>query len=302
MAKKFYTIMIVPHATARFRRIRVSRNLVVSGGVFLSVLMVAGLTFPHFLLKTARLSRSVEKMSQENSDLKKANERIDASLTDLRSKLADIETKAAKFALMVGVDDGQTPQLASAAGGGSFPDLKTIEPRQAQTLIEGEIETLRERSGALEDSFRTLDTAFQKQALLLSSTPSIYPVRGLLGNGFGWRRDPFTGMRDFHQGLDIVTPIGTRVIAPADGIVTRVGPAGGFGLSVFISHGYGIVTRYGHLSSTVAKVGQRVRRGDVIAMTGSTGRSTGPHLHYEVLVHQKNVDPLRYILEESNVF
>jgi len=117
MAKKFYTIMIVPHATARFRRIRVSRNLVVSGGVFLSVLMVAGLTFPHFLLKTARLSRSVEKMSQENSDLKKANERIDASLTDLRSKLADIETKAAKFALMVGVDDGQTPQLASAAGG-----------------------------------------------------------------------------------------------------------------------------------------------------------------------------------------
>jgi murein DD-endopeptidase MepM/ murein hydrolase activator NlpD len=84
--------------------------------------------------------------------------------------------------------------------------------------------------------------------------------------------------------------------------VTRVGPAGGFGLSVFISHGYGIVTRYGHLSSTVAKVGQRVRRGEVIAVTGSTGRSTGPHLHYEVLVHQKNVDPLRYILEESKVF
>src|SRR5437867_3844571 len=119
MAKKFYTIMIVPHATARFRRIRVSRNLVVSGGVFLSVLMTAGLTFPHFLLKTVRLSASVERMSRENSDLKKANEKIDASLTDLRAKLADIETKAAKFALMVGVDDAQSTLLASAAGGGS---------------------------------------------------------------------------------------------------------------------------------------------------------------------------------------
>jgi murein DD-endopeptidase MepM/ murein hydrolase activator NlpD len=193
--------------------------------------------------------------------------------------------------------------LASVgAGGGSFPDLRTLEPQQAETLIEGEIKTLRERSGALQDTFRILDTAFQKQALLLASTPSIYPVRGLLGNGFGWRRDPFTGMRDFHQGLDIVAPVGTRVVAPADGIVTRVGPSGGFGVSIFVSHGYGVVTRYGHLSSTIARVGQRVRRGDVIATIGSTGRSTGPHLHYEVLVYQKNVDPLRYILEESKAF
>jgi murein DD-endopeptidase MepM/ murein hydrolase activator NlpD len=302
MAKKFYTIMIVPHATAKFRRVRVSRNLLVAGGTFLSILMTAGLMFPHFLLKTARLRASVEQMSRENADLRKANEKFDTSLSDLRTRLSEIETKAAKFALMVGVEDTVTPQFASAAGGGSLPDLKGLEPGQAETLIEGQIQTLRERSGALQDSFRTLDTAFQRQALLLSSTPSIYPVRGLLGNGFGWRRDPFTGMRDFHQGLDIVTPIGTRVVAPADGIVTRVGPAGGFGLSVFIAHGYGVVTRYGHLSSTVAKVGQRVKRGDVIAMTGSTGRSTGPHLHYEVLVHQKNVDPLRYIIEESKVF
>ena len=299
MAKKFYTIMIVPHATAKFRRIRVSRNLLIVGGVFLSLLVVAGLMFPHFLLKTARLRASVAQMQQENIDLKKANEKFDTSLSDLRGKLSEIETKAAKFALMVGVEDIGSQQLA--AGGSSF-DLKGMPSPQAQTLIEGEIRTLRERSGNLQDSFRVLDTAFQKQALLLSSTPSIYPVRGLLGNGFGWRRDPFTGMRDFHQGLDIVAPLGTKVVAPADGIVTRVGPAGGFGLSVFLSHGYGIVTRYGHLSSTSARVGQRVKRGDVIAMTGSTGRSTGPHLHYEVLVHQKSVDPVKYILEESKVF
>jgi murein DD-endopeptidase MepM/ murein hydrolase activator NlpD len=303
MAKKFYTIMIVPHATARFRRIRVSRNLLIGGGALLGVLLVAGLMFPHYLIKAARLNANIAEMTRENQELKRANEKFDASLTDLRAKMAEIEGKATKFAMMVGVEDAAPPALtANAAGGGSFPDLKTVGGKQAETLIEGEINTLKERSGVLEDSFRVLDTAFQKQALLLSSTPSIYPVRGLLGNGFGWRRDPFTGMRDFHQGLDIVAPIGTKVVAPADGIVTRVGQAGGFGLSVFVSHGYGVVTRYGHLSSATVKVGQRVRRGDPIATTGSTGRSTGPHLHYEVLVHQKTVDPLVYILEESKVF
>ena len=299
MAKKFYTIMIVPHATARFRRIRVSKNLLIAAGSFLGLILVAGLMFPHFLFKTARLAKAVRTMTAENSELRKANEKFDASLADLRGKMAEIETKAAKFALMVGVEDVATQQLA--AGGSSF-DLGGLQPRHTQAIIDGEIRTLRERSGALQDSFRVIDTAFQKQALLLSSTPSIYPVRGLLGNGFGWRRDPFTGMRDFHQGLDIVAPLGTSVVAPADGIVTRVGPSGGFGLSVFISHGFGVVTRYGHLSSTTVRVGQRVKRGDPIAGTGSTGRSTGPHLHYEVLVHQKSVDPVRYILEESKTF
>lgn len=303
MAKKFYTIMIVPHATARFRRIRVSKNLLFGGAALLGVLLLAGLLFPHYLIKAARLNAHIAEMTRENQELKRANEKFDASLTDLRSKMAEIEGKATKFAMMVGVEGAAPPPLAAnAAGGGSFPDLSTVGGRQAETLIEGEINTLKERSGVLEDSFRVLDTAFQKQALLLSSTPSIYPVRGLLGNGFGWRRDPFTSMRDFHQGLDIVAPNGTRVVAPADGIVTRVGQAGGFGLSVFVSHGYGVVTRYGHLSSATVKVGQRVRRGDPIATTGSSGRSTGPHLHYEVVVHQKTVDPLLYILEESKVF
>jgi murein DD-endopeptidase MepM/ murein hydrolase activator NlpD len=109
-------------------------------------------------------------------------------------------------------------------------------------------------------------------------------------------------MRDFHQGLDLVAPHGTKIVAPADGIVTRVGPAGGFGQSVFIAHGYGIVTRYGHMSGFNVRTGQRVKRGEVIGFVGSTGRSTGPHLHYELLVHQRNVDPVRYILEEYRSF
>jgi murein DD-endopeptidase MepM/ murein hydrolase activator NlpD len=300
MGKKFYTIMIVPHAAAKFRRLKVSKNFVVMAGCFLGMLIIGGLMFPHFLLKSSQLRTSLEKLNLENLELKKANERFDASLADLRSRLAEFESKANKFALMVGVEDLNNQQQL-AAGGSSF-DLKGLSPKASQSIIEGEISTLKERSGALQDSFQILDMAFQKQALLLSSTPSIFPVRGLMGNGYGWRRDPFTGMRDFHEGLDIVAPVGTRVSAPADGIVTRVGPSGGFGNCIFISHGYGIMTRYGHLSGYNVKVGQRVKRGDVLGLVGSTGRSTGPHLHYEVLVHQRNVDPVKYILEEFRSF
>jgi murein DD-endopeptidase MepM/ murein hydrolase activator NlpD len=299
MGKKFYTIMIVPHAAAKFRRLKVSKNFLIMSGCFLGVLLLGGLMLPHFLLKSSQLRASLEKVSQENAELKKANEKFDASLADLRSKLSEFETKATKFALMVGVEDPNGQQMG--AGGSTF-DMNSLSPRASRTVLEGEINTLRERSGALQDSFRTLDMAFQKQSLLLSSTPSIFPVRGLMGNGYGWRRDPFTGMRDFHQGLDIVAPLGTKVMAPADGIVTRIGPAGGFGNSIVISHGYGIITRYGHLSAIGVRVGQRVKRGDVIGNVGTTGRSTGPHLHYEVLVHQHNVDPVRYILEEFRSF
>src|SRR5262245_28149036 len=298
-SKKFYTIMIVPHAAAKFRRIKISKNFLIAAGCFLGLVFTAGLMFPHYLLRSSQLSATLRQLTRENQELRKSNEKFDESLADLRARLSEFETKATKLAMMAGVDDHPTQELA--AGGSSF-DLKGLSPSASQSVIDAEINTLKERSGVLQDTFRVLDMAFQKQSLLLSSTPSIYPVHGLLGNGYGWRRDPFTGMRDFHQGLDLVAPIGTKVIAPADGIVTKVGPSGGVGNSVFISHGYGIITRYGHLASYGVRVGQRVKRGDVIATVGTTGRSTGPHLHYELLVHQRNVDPIKYILEEYRTF
>jgi murein DD-endopeptidase MepM/ murein hydrolase activator NlpD len=277
----------------------VSRNLLIAAASLVGVLSICGLLIPNLLWTTSSLRASLTQSQRENAELRGTNERFDASISDLRDKLANIESKATKFALMVGVEDVAPPQLA--AGGSSF-DVQGLAPKASAPILQGEIDTLRNRSGQLESSFQVLDTAFQKQALTLSSTPSIFPVRGLLGNGYGWRRDPFTGIRDFHKGLDIIAPLGTKVVAPADGIVTRVGRAGGFGKSVLLSHGQGIVTRYGHLQATQVKVGQRVKRGESIATVGSTGRSTGAHLHYEVLVHRRHLDPVKYIVEEYKTF
>ena len=138
-------------------------------------------------------------------------------------------------------------------------------------------------------SFQELDNFFKNQKSLLSSTPSIWPTRGWVTSGFGFRKSPFTGLREKHEGWDIAARSGSPVRATADGEVVVEGREYGYGNMIEISHGYGVVTRYGHNSKHRVKVGDRVKRGQVISLVGNTGRSTGPHLHYEVLINGKRV-------------
>jgi murein DD-endopeptidase MepM/ murein hydrolase activator NlpD len=132
---------------------------------------------------------------------------------------------------------------------------------------------------------------------VLASTPTTAPVLGLITDGFGMRPDPFTGRKAFHRGLDISARRKTPVLAPADGIVVKTGRNGGLGKTVHVSHGFGYTTVYGHLDKMSVKPGDEIRRGDEIGLLGNSGRSTGPHLHYEVHVDRKAVNPLFYILD-----
>jgi murein DD-endopeptidase MepM/ murein hydrolase activator NlpD len=133
----------------------------------------------------------------------------------------------------------------------------------------------------------------------ISSTPAITPVKGIFTSGFGTRSDPLTHGSGNHQGVDIAAGAGQPVHASADGIVMIAGEQGGLGKAVFLAHGYGLTTRYGHMSAINVHAGQKVRRGDVIGRVGSTGRSTGYHLHYEVRMDGEPVNPLGYILDNS---
>ncbi len=139
----------------------------------------------------------------------------------------------------------------------------------------------------------------------LCKVPSIWPTDGVFVSDFGPRIDPFTGAVRYHKGIDIAAPSGTPVYAPADGVVTFTGWTGGWGLNVVVRHTEDLSTRYAHCSSACANVGQRVRRGDLLARVGSTGRSVAPHLHYEVLIQGVQVDPEDYIVgtgPEESVF
>jgi murein DD-endopeptidase MepM/ murein hydrolase activator NlpD len=141
-----------------------------------------------------------------------------------------------------------------------------------------------------------VESSLQTRSLVFSATPSLAPVTGLMTDGFGRRRDPFTGRRAFHRGLDISARRGTPVVAPADGVVVYSGRNGGLGKMVRVSHGFGYTTVYGHLDSIDVEVGDEIQRGDAIGTLGNSGRSTGPHLHYEVHVDGKAVNPLYYFL------
>lgn len=144
--------------------------------------------------------------------------------------------------------------------------------------------------------FDQLILELEKKKNLLASTPSIRPVDGWITSKFGYRKSPFTGERSFHSGLDIANKNGTEVIATANGKVSYAARKSYFGNLIIIDHGYGKVSKYGHLKKILVKRGQRVKRGEVIALLGNTGQSTGPHVHYEVRINGVPVNPLKYIL------
>lgn len=155
---------------------------------------------------------------------------------------------------------------------------------------------IRNQANLLEKNIHVLDQHLLDRESVLRSTPTIIPAKGWITSYFGQRISPTAGVKKMHEGLDVGATFGTAIFAPADGIVTYAGTKASFGLFVQIDHGYGIETIYAHSQKLIAKNGQRVKRGDLIARVGSSGASTGPHLHYEVRVNGIAVDPLYFIL------
>ena len=186
--------------------------------------------------------------------------------------------------------------------GGSDPEDSRAEApllNDHEAMVRG----MHRRINALDDhaylqqgAFATIFDQLKGKRNMLAATPSIKPVQGWVSSSFGYRTSPFTGRREFHRGLDIATRQGTEIIAPADGRVTYSGRKGLMGNMVTIDHGFGMVTRYGHISKLIKKKGAVVKRGDTIALVGNSGRSTGPHLHYEVRLNGLAVNPTNYFL------
>lgn len=293
MANEFYTLIIVPHAKARFRKIQVRVRLVkwVTACLGLGSLLLAG-----FLINYTRISYEVAELRQlraQNSVLSSKAHVYEQNATRLQAKVQALQNMVTKLGMMAGLE--KTLPDAQVGGVGGLSSHEITAPSVDFQSMDKTLTDLTRKSSRIEEFF-------QDQKVVLSSTPSVWPVRGYLSASFGNRLDPFTGLKDFHSGIDISTPIGTKVQAPADGIVVFCGVKGGYGNAMVIDHGYGLVTRYAHLASFSGKPGQRVRRGDVIAFVGNTGKSTAPHLHYEVWLNDQAQNPIQYILDEYRSF
>jgi murein DD-endopeptidase MepM/ murein hydrolase activator NlpD len=288
MSRKFYTIFILPHAHARFRKLHVSRNFVLAiAALGVGIGGTAAWT-PHLFFRSRALADHAAAIELENKKLREDKIHYESAVAQMGEHLAAVESVAGKLAQAVGLKDLPSERPSGGVG--------TAFSSRAELFGE-ESSALQKRMENLDTSFDRLEQAWGERLKVLASTPSLAPVSGFFSDGFGWRRDPIDGSREFHKGVDIVAPTGTPVRASADGLVTAAGRMAGYGAMIHLAHGYGMGTRYGHLSKVLVTPGQRVKRGDVIGMVGSTGRSTGPHLHYEVFRTGTQVDPRRYLGE-----
>lgn len=286
----FFTVILVPNARAKFRKYQVPVGVArVAGRVAVGLLVAIAMALVHYSSLLFEVSR-LRRIENESKTLVAKTHQIEQDAAALRSQLAQLSGAVTKLGVMAGVDAPPADPTVGGTGGGTTAD----RPSPAVASF-AEMST---RLSELTEKSRELSGVFDRQRSLLATTPSVWPVRGYLSAGFGNRVDPFTGLRDFHPGLDISAPLGTKVLSPADGTVIFVGVKGGYGNAVTVAHGRGIATHYGHLDAFNVKTGQSVRRGSVLGFVGSTGRSTAPHLHYEVWLNGSNQNPLLYILDE----
>ncbi len=328
-----YTIIVVPDGVSRVRRFHVGRTSLqhlAAFGALLACLLLVG------LVDWARLridAVDVERLRLETRAQGEQVARFADQVNALEQRLAALQEFERKVRVIANLphatEHTHGEEDAPALGGGGEdeaaeePSARTSPARlppapgavlhpapagaslvafpssEATVLahLRQRARTLAEASLVREESMRALLAQVEGKSRQLAATPSIWPTEGWLTSRFGRRVSPFTGRPQFHAGLDIASPFGTAVVAPGRGKVHFVGRKGALGRSVQIDHGWGIRTTYGHLAEILVRKGQEVERGERIGSVGSSGRSTGPHLHYAVEVRSKAVDPLDYVFE-----
>ena len=306
---KHYTVLFIDDKGNPVRETLVSKRFIRAVSFFiLMVLSVIGVGGYHYLqLHHAVADRGIliSKLDEQAAQVESQRKQIQTfaqDINNLKSSLMSLNDFEQKIRIMANLE--YKPEQASLfAIGGSLPDdldpdisLKQDHDRLMRQMHD-HMEQVEQATTVQESSFSTLLKSLESKRNLLAATPSLRPVVGWVSSNFGYRVSPFTGRREFHKGLDIATRKGTPIIAPADGVVTFAGKKWLIGNMVSLDHGYGMLTRYGHCFKILKKKGDRVKRGEVIALVGNTGRSTGPHLHYEVRLNGVPVNPIKYILD-----
>jgi murein DD-endopeptidase MepM/ murein hydrolase activator NlpD len=296
-----FTVIVVSDHSQAVRKFRVPRKWLKNvAWVGAGAGVVALLTVGHYFALLGASSENAV-LKEENAQLRSQILLVQEKVAHISATLDRVERFDAK--LRTAVTQLQDPERNLAIGpvGDAESDAAIPGPAPAAeanlSALPGKLSSLEGEASRQEQSLRELQEYFDDQRSLLASTPSIWPTRGWVTSDFGTRIDPYTAERKMHQGMDIATPHGQTVYTPSDGTVVFLGSEGGYGKVLVIDHGYGVKTRYGHLSEINVHLGARVKRGERVASVGNTGRSTGPHLHYEVRVNGIPENPRKFILE-----
>lgn len=298
MADRRWTVMVVPHGSDSPRSFSVSERAVKSGiyvGSVLALMAIIGLgsaiaTTGRYISSAVRPTEA-NAMSSNPRDVSEVAKRV----ASLRDTLAAIRKREQQIRLLAGLPatDSGAPDAVSALAAAA--DSATSDGE-----IHEDVETLIQRADQLSARFAAVTDSLEVNAKRFASVPSIMPTAGWLTSQFSRSRvHPLLHVSRPHEGIDVSAPMGAPIVAPASGTVTKVDRENGYGNVVEVDHGNGIVTRYAHCSRIDVREGQRVTRGQRIAAVGNTGLATGPHLHYELHVNGKVVDPLTYVISDA---
>jgi murein DD-endopeptidase MepM/ murein hydrolase activator NlpD len=297
MAKSFYTFIIVPDASSRLRKLKLparALHALAFIGVF-SFFVAVGLGFSY--VKMAFKAADYDKLQSENTNLKIQKKNLEVAAVKLGEKLNNIENLFVDIQNLVENDSLTKRGKLNVPGGvgGSRVDYPTAELLGSANLKDG-IELLKDRTTEMESHLTLLQELAQKKASIRRMTPTLWPVKGTLTSHFGSRTDPFNGeATEIHLGIDISALFGTQVHSPADGKIIYAQRKSAYGNLIIIDHGNGLTTRMGHLSRFNVNVGQKVHKNDIVGYVGTSGRSTAPHLHYEVRLNDRPVNPTNYL-------
>ena len=248
------------------------------------------------------LQSTAQRLDLENRNFRAATGELTTQLQSLQAVVGELGAKAAVDSDTARAMDRLPAIVKSRAAGGpivSLPSSRSLFSPHVGGSPEDTFGVLRDLLYTLESRLQLVQPDVERRQALAAATPSIWPARGWMNDGYGSRRDPFNGGSDYHPGLDISANRGDPVVSTANGTVTGAQRSGAYGNMVVIDHGFGISTRYAHLDSIRVKLGVPVRRGEVVGYAGSTGRSTGDHLHYEVLVYGRHLNPLQFLLNRA---
>ncbi|MFO7559907.1 MAG: M23 family metallopeptidase [Desulfobacterales bacterium] len=308
--RKKITFVVFSDASSKVNQITFSRMSIIFAGLLMTALLVfAGtmvlryVTYNRTLSDNRSLRLNIANQLKEMEAQKQQIETFANDINVLKSRLLDLNQFEKKIRIIANIEKPGDDESLFGVGGSIPEDLNpstSLENTMHRTLIR----EMHEQVGNLDDAaikqhngLESILKSLEEKRNILASTPSILPANGWISSRFGYRKSPFTNRREMHKGLDIAAPNKSPILATADGIVTFSGVKGLLGKVVIIDHGHGITTRYAHCSKVLKKSGDSVKRGEIIARIGSSGRSTGPHLHYEVRLNGVQVNPQRYILD-----
>ena len=304
MAKRRWTVVFVPHDSEPSRIMEVSYRVVKTAIAGAVIAAAAALVLGYVTIsRTVDLSKSSQ-LAQENARLELQLDELNNRLTGLADTLSRISQRDARIRVLANLDPIDPQVQAAGIGGptvtGTEGDAGSGMRRTSEIRVD--LNALIRRANLLASSFKEATDSLAVHSARLAATPSIMPTQGWLTSAFSsMRSHPILHVARPHEGIDVTAPMGTPIEAPAAGTVRDAGWEAGYGNTIVIDHGFGTVTKFAHASKILVREGQRVSRGQRIALVGNTGLATGPHLHYEVHVNGRPVDPLRYVLPEHVV-